>query len=160
VYDEYGVQQVAPKYRDVPEHPDAIACDPKTGSLYIASFEGGVTVYSVTGQKIKAPFANTQRPQGILVDTHDGLVYVSNGIGSPVITAYTTAGVQVQTTGDWAGTPNPYGLAFDAQTNLIYVTDFGTGRVTAYDEQGRRHKLTGFSGMTPALGIGPIAIIE
>ena len=158
-YNEYGVQQVAPHFRDVPGDPEAMTCDPSTGTIYVTGFDAGVTAYSVKGKKLPYPFPNTNAPVGIAFDDHNGLVYVADS-GLPGVTVYTKTGVQVKTSGTWSGTSSPTGLAFDPQTKLIYITDYTTGQVTAYDEQGNEQTLTGFSGMSPSLGIGPIAIVR
>jgi hypothetical protein len=150
-FDEQGNAQTLPvgAFPNLPVAIGAMTYDPNNGWIYVTGLDNTVKAYDSQGnqQTLTGTFPNVASPYGIVFDSSNKLLYVTNlGASSPAnaVTAYDEQGNQQTLTGSWANASGPRGIAYDPHTNWLYLCD-STSTVTAYDAQGNQQTLAAFS---------------
>jgi DNA-binding beta-propeller fold protein YncE len=102
------------------------------------------------------PITGMNDPFGVVYDYGNGLLYVAD-YGANTVTAYHPDGTPYALSAPlpFAGLNGPAGLEYDPTTNSIYVVSFayGSGTVSAFDEQGNPKDISGFGGINAAYAI-------
>jgi YVTN family beta-propeller protein len=133
-----------------PHGPSAVAFDSKNGDLYVANYDGNLTVYHRAGSKLVATLNLENRTQsgaevlGVAYDAINGMVYASVGTYSASSCTGTNWIVAVNaTTNSIARVSKQYDsflygqIAIDGSAGHLFVLDddanCGQGQITVYD---------------------------
>ncbi len=83
-------------------------------------------------------------------------IYI-NDPGAHLVRAYDEAGNAVSTSGTWSGLGEPIGIDYDAHNDTLYVSNYDTGTLDAFDTDG--NSIGAFTGM-PGTGPEELAVVS
>jgi YVTN family beta-propeller protein len=110
-----------------------LAVDPTTNTIY-ASNNGlyAASVISGATDTVTGTISGLgQSPNAIAVDPQNDVIYISNDIATPDNFVSVVNGATNDVTGTITVGQYPAGVAFDAETGALYVTNSGDGTVSA-----------------------------
>lgn len=108
--------------------PTGIAYDPGNGEVYVSCFSAG-HVYIINPATYATVTVAVTSPAGIAVDSQNGYIYVASDLaGNDLVALNPTTNGATLINGLPAGS-DPFAVAYDSDTNYIYVTFYHTGAV-------------------------------
>jgi DNA-binding beta-propeller fold protein YncE len=134
---------------------DGLVFDPNTGYLYATNTGNKtVTIYDLSGNQITAAgaFSNLSAsgdPEDITFDAFSRTFLVNDATGNQIYAYDENGNAITLPSGAFANISGPFGIVWNGANNTIYISNFGTNTITAYNPAGTQISLPGsFSGLS------------